>query len=269
MFRFRTIDRLPEPPSKAATKGTLVHWVLEHLYNAPIGRRSPEAAHALVPNALTAVQARTPDLDTMFESEADKKQWLAEAGKLIDRYFTLEDPNRLEPAEREVNISALLDGTMRIKGIIDRVDIAPNGAVRLVDYKTGKAPRPQYSASAAFQMRFYAVAMREARGVTPAMLQLNYLGDGQVLRNEPTEADLDQAKGKIISIWDDIRRNAERDEWRPRTSKLCGWCSFQSICPSFGGAPPELEQGASAKVWLEPPTLFDRSMSEIAHDPAS
>ncbi len=269
MFRLRTIDKLPEPPSKAATKGTLVHWVLEHLYNAPIGRRSPEAAHALVPSALTAVQARTPDLEEMFESEEDKKRWLDEAGKLIDRYFTLEDPNRLEPAEREVNISAMLDGTMRIKGIIDRVDVAPNGAVRLVDYKTGKAPRPQYSASAAFQMRFYAVAMREARGVTPAMLQLNYLGDGQVLRNEPTEADLDQAKDKIISIWDDIRRNAERDEWRPKTSKLCGWCSFQSICPSFGGTPPELEPGASAKVWLEPPTLFDRSMNEIADDPAS
>lgn len=257
MFRFRTIDRLPEPPSKAATKGTLVHWVLEHLYDAPMGNRTPAAAQALVPAAVNSLYARTPDLDDMFDSPEDRATWLKEAEKLIDKYFTIEDPNRLEPSEREVNIGAMLDDSFRIKGIIDRVDVAPNGDVRIVDYKSGKAPRPQYSGDAAFQMRFYGVAMREARGITPKMLQLNYLGDGQILRNEPSNDDLDVTKGKIISIWDDIRRNAENDEWRPKTSKLCGWCSFQNICPSFGGAAPDLVPGQSAKVWLEPPTLFE------------
>lgn len=264
LFRFRTIDKLPEAPSKAATKGTLVHWVLEHLYDSPLGARTVDSAKSLVPAALNAVHARTPDLDDMFTDAADKQKWLSEAGTLIERYFTLEDPNRLEPAEREVNISALLDNSMRIKGIIDRVDVAPNGAVRIVDYKSGKAPLPQYSASAAFQMRFYAVAMRESRNIMPAMLQLVYLGDGQILRNEPTHEELDQAKNRIISIWDDIRRNAEREEWRPKTSKLCGWCSFKPICPAFGGTAPELEPGKSAKVWLEAPTLFDAAK----HDPA-
>ena len=262
MFRFRTVDKLPEPPSKAASKGTLVHWVLEHLYDAPLGQRSPQAAHSLVPAALNALHARTPDLDSMFTAPGEKDAWLNEAKVLIDRYFTIENPDRLEPAEREVNISAMLDETFRIKGIIDRVDVAPNGDVRIVDYKSGKSPRPQYSGEAAFQMRFYGVAMREARGVTPKMLQLNYLGDGQVLQNVPTDQDLDAAKGKIISIWDDIRRNAENEEWRPKTSKLCGWCSFQSICPSFGGTAPELEPGKSAKVWLEPPTLFEAAGSD-------
>lgn len=257
MFRYRTIDKLPEPPSKAATKGTLVHWVLEHLYDAPLGKRTPQEAHSLVPAALTALHGRTPNLDEMFETPQEKEVWLKEAGTLIDKYFTIEDPNRLEPSEREVNIGAMLDDSFRIKGIIDRVDVAPNGDVRIVDYKSGKAPRPQYSGEAAFQMRFYGVAMREARGITPKMLQLNYLGDGQILRNQPTEDDLDTTKGKIISIWDDIRRNAENDEWRPKTSKLCGWCSFQAACPAFGGESPELTAGSSAKVWLEPPTLFE------------
>lgn len=257
MFRFRTIDRLPEPPSKAAAKGTLVHWVLEHLYDEPLGKRTPAVAHSLVPSALAAVKARAQDFESMFIGPADRDAWLGEAGVLLDRYFGMEDPNRLEPVEREVNISAVLDGSMRIKGIVDRVDIAPNGAVRIVDYKTGKAPRPQYGASAAFQMRFYAVAMQEARGITPTMLQLVYLGDGQILRNEPTPDELSAARHKIVSIWDDIRRNAEHDEWRPKTSKLCDWCSFQKVCPAFGGTAPDLEPGASAKVWLEPPTLFD------------
>lgn len=261
LFRFRTIDKLPEAPSKAATKGTLVHWVLEHLYDRPIGTRTVESAHALVPSALNAVHARTPELDSMFSDEQDKSRWLREAETLIEKYFTLEDPNRLEPAEREVNVSAMLNNDMKIKGIIDRLDVAPNGAVRVVDYKSGKAPLPQYSGSAAYQMRFYAVALRESRNIIPAMLQLVYLGDGQILRNEPTAQELDQTKAKIISVWDDIRRNAEADEWRPKTSKLCGWCSFKDICPAFGGTAPVLEQGASAKVWLEAPTLFSDSGS--------
>ena len=33
LFRFRTIDRLPEPPSHAATRGSPVHAVLERLFD--------------------------------------------------------------------------------------------------------------------------------------------------------------------------------------------------------------------------------------------
>ena len=33
LYRFRTIDRLPERPSPEATRGTVVHAVLERLYD--------------------------------------------------------------------------------------------------------------------------------------------------------------------------------------------------------------------------------------------
>ncbi|MCW2507314.1 MAG: RecB family exonuclease, partial [Modestobacter sp.] len=33
LYRFRTIDRLPERKTKAAVRGTLVHAVLEKLYD--------------------------------------------------------------------------------------------------------------------------------------------------------------------------------------------------------------------------------------------
>lgn len=266
LFRFRTVDKLPEPPSKAAAKGTLVHSVLEYLYDIERPNRTVEAALDLMPRALNALNARQPDLDEAFSGPEEKTAWLGEARGLVERYFSIEDPTRLEPAERETHISAVIGDDLRIKGIIDRVDVTPDGAVRIVDYKSGKSPKPQYSHSAAFQMRFYAVAMRASRGITPKMLQLVYLGDGQVLRNEPTEAELDVATEKIISIWDDVRRSAEREEWRPKTSRLCDWCHFQPICPAFGGTPPELEPGKSQKVWLAPPTLFSATENDTATD---
>ena len=43
-FRFSYIDRLPEPPSPAATKGTLVHRALELLMCRPQPDRTVDAA---------------------------------------------------------------------------------------------------------------------------------------------------------------------------------------------------------------------------------
>ena len=44
MFRLRTVDRLPDPGSLATHKGTLVHGVLERLYDLPARERTREAA---------------------------------------------------------------------------------------------------------------------------------------------------------------------------------------------------------------------------------
>src|SRR5439155_18935535 len=45
-FRFSVIDRLPEPPSPAASKGTLVHRALELLMLRPPPERTPSSALA-------------------------------------------------------------------------------------------------------------------------------------------------------------------------------------------------------------------------------
>ena len=60
----------------------------------------------------------------------------------MERWFSLEDPTRLEPAERELFVETELESGLRLRGVIDRVDVAPTGEVRIVDYKTGKAPAP-------------------------------------------------------------------------------------------------------------------------------
>lgn len=82
----------------------------------------------------------------------------------MERWFTLEDPTRLEPVEREFFVETELESGLRLRGIIDRVDVAPTGEVRIVDYKTGKAPRPQYAEDALFQMKFYALVVWRLKG---------------------------------------------------------------------------------------------------------
>ncbi|MEV5974948.1 PD-(D/E)XK nuclease family protein [Streptomyces sp. NPDC051921] len=250
LYRFRVIDRLPEKPSAAATRGTLVHAVLERLFDVPAVERTAPRAKSLVPGQWDRLLASRPELGELFAEGGDAAgdptepaaerlaRWLSEAEQLVERWFTLEDPTRLEPAERELFVETELPSGLRLRGVIDRVDVAPTGEVRIVDYKTGKAPRPEYSEGALFQMKFYALVVWRLKNVVPRRLQLVYLGSGEVLTYDPVEADLLRVERKLLALWEAIRLATETGDWRPRPTKLCGWCDHQAVCPEFGGTPP-------------------------------
>jgi putative RecB family exonuclease len=159
---------------------------------------------------------------------------------MLDRYFTLEDPTRLEPAHREMSVQTVLDSGLTLRGYIDRLDVAPTGEVRVVDYKTGTAPREEYEARALFQMKFYALVVWRTTGTIPRQLQLIYLGNGEIMRCVPDEADLLATERKVNALWQAIERARATGDWRPRKSRLCDWCTHQALCPVFGGTPPPL-----------------------------
>lgn len=245
LYRFRTIDRLPEPPSPDAVRGTVVHKVLEDLFDAPAADRTPERAGDMVVPAWEALVEAEPGLVGMFGGEGpDLAAWLASCRTVLDRYFDLEDPRRLEPAERELYVEALLDSKLLLRGFVDRVDVAPDGRIRISDYKSGRSPGEGYEAKALFQLRFYALVLWRLRGVVPSVLQLIYLGNGEILRYEPDEDDLRATERKVEAIWRAIRLAQETGDWRPRPSRLCDWCSFHQHCPTKGGTIPPLPESA-------------------------
>jgi len=240
LYRFRVVDRLPEPPGPATARGTLVHAVLERLFDEPRGSRTPQAARALLAPQWERLVIAEPSLAELFAAEAQRLTWLDEAATMLDRYFTLEDPNRIEPSFREMSVQAMLESGLTLRGYIDRLDIAPTGELRIVDYKTGLAPREEYEARALFQMKFYALVLWRTRGTIPRVLQLIYLGNGEIMRYAPSEADLLATERKINALWQAIDRASAAGDWRPRPSRLCEWCAFQDLCPAYGGTPPPL-----------------------------
>jgi putative RecB family exonuclease len=241
LYRFRTVDNLPEPFSPDAVRGTVVHKVLEDLFDLPAPHRTPEQAAEMIEPAWQAVLDADPEIAEMFGPGGPEiGAWLGSCRESLERYFALEDPTRLEPAERELYVETLLDSKLLLRGFVDRVDVAPTGEIRVVDYKTGKAPHPAFEAKALFQMKFYALVIWRTRGVVPAMLQLVYLGSGELLRYSPDEADLRATERKVQALWKAISLARETGDWRPRRSALCGWCAHQALCPEFGGTPPQL-----------------------------
>ncbi|MFD8072802.1 RecB family exonuclease [Streptomyces sp. NPDC059718] len=241
LYRLRVIDKLPEKPSQAATRGTVVHAVLERLFDVPAAERTADRARAMVPGQWQRLLEERPELSELFAA-ADGQglaEWLEEAARLVERWFSLEDPTRLEPAERELYVETELESGLTLRGYVDRLDVAAaSGDLRVVDYKTGKAPRPEYADEALFQMKFYALVLWRLRGVVPRRLQLVYLGSGEVLTYDPSEGELRAVGRKLEALWEAITRATESGDWRPRPSRLCDWCDHRAVCPSFGGTPP-------------------------------
>ncbi len=168
-------------------------------------------------------------------------EFLAGAGGLLEQYFALEDPSRLEPRERELHVEVELDSGLVLRGFVDRLDVSPAGDMRVVDYKTGRAPSPGFEAKAMFQMRFYALVLWKQYQRVPRLLQLLYLGSGEVLRYEPDEADLRATEVKVQALWRAIERATQTGDWRPSPSRLCDWCDHRETrCPAWGGTPPPL-----------------------------
>jgi putative RecB family exonuclease len=257
LYRFRVIDRLPEPPSPAAARGTLVHAVLERLFDEPAPGRTPAVARSLMAPQWERLVEAEPELATLFADEEQRAVWLDEAAGMLDRYFTLEDPTRLEPAHREMSVRTVLESGLTLRGYIDRLDVAPTGEVRVVDYKTGTAPREEYEARALFQMKFYALVVWRTTGTVPRLLQLIYLGNGEIMRCAPDESDLIATERKINALWQAIERARASGDWRPRPSRLCDWCAHQALCPAFGGTPPPLPDTTGLAPADEPLTLAD------------
>jgi RecB family exonuclease len=190
-----------------------------------------------------------------------EREWGQTGLKLLENYYHLEDPRLVErpnPIQREIWLRADLSvdpyyggktgyvgaktttvtnnnntDTFHVRGIVDRLDmIRVNGgqqvALRIVDYKTGKAPNFKYSQAmnekiaeeAFYQLKIYALLMREkgnvyANGLELRMLRLLFLtsevGNGQYLdmdlgtTQEERDAVLNEIHVDLAHVWKNIQ----------------------------------------------------------------
>ena len=229
LYKYRKIEKLPEPPSLDAERGTLVHTILQDLFEFPSAQRLPQTAIDLLPSRWSTQLEGKPELKEMVTNE---KEWIDRASSLLTTYFTLEDPSTFEATHREMHLENDFDTDVYLHGYVDRLDIAPTGEVRIVDYKTGKSPKPGWEEKALFQLRVYALLYWKSTGVLPRLLQLIYLGDGRMVKSNPTMKDIESAEKVLHRVAKDIFISMEKEYWPPKPSRLCDWCFFKSICPA-------------------------------------
>jgi len=235
-FRFSVIDRLPEPHSPHMVKGTLVHSALEGLFwDHPRGERSPEVARASLTKAWEALQA-DPEFEALALTDPARQAFLAEAESLVANYFQLEDPDGIDAVGMELLLEAEVGG-MQLRGIIDRLDVTPEGEFIVIDYKTGRVPSEMQEHSRLGGVQFYALLCEEVLGRRPVSVRLLYLKEPLVIASDPSEQSLRGLKQRTSAVWSAIERACEDEDFRPKPSGLCSWCHFQQFCPAFGGDP--------------------------------
>ena len=234
-FRYSAIDRLPEEPSVAATRGSLVHLALEHLFERPAPERTAEAAQDDLARAIARYRT-LPEFVGLHLEAHEEEAFLTEAARLVERYFELEDPTTIHPIGLELKLEAEVGG-LRVRGIIDRLELDQQGGLVVTDYKTGRAPRESHQQGRLGGVTFYALLCLELFGVLPSKIQLLYLGDTTAITTEPTEQSIRGLRNKIGAIWQAVERACEREDFRPRTGPLCNFCSFHAYCPAQGGDP--------------------------------
>jgi len=231
LFKFRSIDRLPEPTTIYQARGTTAHLALERFYDLTPEERSPDQLFDLFREAWTEVRG-TEEFKDLFETAEDERAWGLESLELLANYFAVEDPRAIDPVERELDMLEDLEG-ITIRGILDRIDREEDGRLVITDYKSGKAPPEQYSLPAFFALKIYALLIRQIMNETPKELRLLYLNGPTLYRLEIDDRQLDAMDSQLRALWAAIERAMSTGKFPTRPGKLCSWCSFQDICPAF------------------------------------
>ena len=231
LFKFRAVDRLPEPVSSPAARGSLVHAVLERLFIEPGELRTPERAEQLL-EALWLQVREDPEFSPDGAPHPEEQAWLEGGRRLLRNYFKLEDPRALEASRLEWWVEYELPD-IHLRGVIDRVEELPDGSWILTDYKTGRIPGEQRELSAFFGLRFYALVCWRAFRVIPKEIRLVYLADPAVLTLNPNERMLNAFERQMQALGKAVHRALETDDWRTRPSPYCMSCSFQTHCPAW------------------------------------
>jgi putative RecB family exonuclease len=236
-FRFSVIDRLPDPPTIATNRGTLVHAALERLHVLAPAERTPAAARACLDAAATELRTDPEYLSLGLDDEA-AAAFRAEAAVLVDNYFRLEDPTRVRAIGLELKVEAEIDG-IRLRGIIDRLELDDDGELVVTDYKTGGAPTTHHERKRLSGVHIYSLLCEQLLGRRPRSVQLLYLREPLALTTVPTDRSTRGTRRTLGAVWQAVERACEREDFRPQTSRLCDFCAYQAYCPSYGGDPDE------------------------------
>lgn len=243
-FRFSSIEKLPEPPGVATTRGTIVHRALELLMCRPAEQRTPAGLADDLAEALREYRTH-PDFAGLQLDDDAIATFERDCRELTARYLDMEDPRHVRPIGLELRMEAAV-GSLALRGIIDRLELTADGELVVTDYKTGRAPSGNYEAKSLSGVHFYSFLCDAVLGRRPDRIRLMYLKTGETIETEPTARSVRFITTRAAAVWSAVERACSSGEFRPRPSALCDHCAFRQWCPAFGGDPDQAATEALA-----------------------
>ncbi len=236
-FQYSAVERIPQPATYATTKGRLVHWVLEQLYRMVAGERTEAAAHGFIEPAEAEILTESVRDDLAVDDEL-LARLRHEVQRIIDVYFTMEDPRLVSHVGVELRVNVELEGVPML-GILDRLDRRDDGALVIVDYKTGSLPNRNYDTQTFANAELYAALCETSMGELPKTIELLYVAQGETIERHVTEVVVRARARSAADAWASIERFHGEGAF-PATPSVntCRFCSYADRCRASGVAVP-------------------------------
>lgn len=169
-----------------------------------------------------------------FKNLEHERKVYFDALKLLQNFFSLGDinPDLFYLPTRNIKDSfddyesliTPFTGEFFISGKFDRIDKLKDGALKIIDFKTGKENQDK------FQLDFYKLLAELNFAVPVKTLSFYYLGNGKIEEFNVLDIREDEIKDKVLKKIETIEGTKE---FPPEPNKLCDHCDFKEICPIF------------------------------------
>ena len=229
-FKFNKLEKIYDPSTEAQHRGSYVHEVLEDLLALPNAERTIKAAKSIARDLWTKEWEK--QFNELEKTTGDANAFKWQVLWCLEDYFSLENPQEINPAGLETKVSGEIGG-VPIRGIVDRWSLTEDDKLIVTDYKSGKAPQPRYTADKKFQITTYAVLLEDMTGKEASYGELLYLTGGKRATYTPTPALRAKTEKTLVDTWDELKVSCDTGEFECRTGPLCGWCSYKPMCPAF------------------------------------
>jgi len=230
-FRYRYLDRIPvETESIEAFMGKLVHAVVERLNLVTATGRVPSLAAVLRRYEAMWDESFDPARVRIVRDGAAPGLYRAIGARCTENFYRGHYPFDADETlgiEEKVQVELDPDGRYRLRGVIDRLARARDGAVEIHDYKTGQRVPSQATLDRDRQLALYQLALAERFPGEPVRLVWHYLASGQARSSARTTEQLDTLRAETIERIDTVE--GER-EFAPKVGPLCAWCEYNQRC---------------------------------------
>lgn len=225
-YKFREIDKLPEPKSKEAVFGTLIHSTMKFIHDPAL----------LSPTLEQALDHFSKNWNSdIWTDELEERTAFSQGVGMLQRYYADNRPSDARVIALESRFGIEIDGGDDTKhvlsGIIDRIDKTEDG-YEIIDYKTARKMPSQDKVDHDLQLTIYLRAFlerypAERKNIDKVTVSLYFLKHGVKLSSKRTEADLAALDATVL----EVVRSIEAKKFDPILSPLCDWCGFQPVCP--------------------------------------
>jgi len=228
------------------TKGSAVHGAITLFHHLPLEKRTFKNLKDFLYKAWFAEKDifKKPPLGELggFKDLDHERKVYGQALALLKNFFEMPEEKSFHLNNKEKKIFYLptknikesfkdyeemikpLDRDVLISGKFDRIDSFENGDLEVIDYKTGK------NQSDHFQLYFYKLLAEINFKKKVSSVSFYCLNNGKVEKFNVSNVSNEKIKGRILKIIEKIKNTKK---FLPKKNRMCNYCDFQEICPSY------------------------------------